>query len=199
MRACPLVALVSYLVAYSTAALADESNPEPCTMDVVATLSGQGQWLIGPGGSPAWQPSPIVVGDDFVPYQTGGAWADRDGARVFATPWSWGELVFSEGSWTFDPDEGWLWLPDPRCVRTGSAVAANGQPVVLPVLLLPANTRPVNRPFGGPMVYPSGRGQPLTAAVGNRPVAPSQARPVGAMPAKGPSTSRASANNRRSQ
>jgi hypothetical protein len=81
-----------------------------CALDVVEVLGGQGEWLALPRQGPAWRPSPEVVGASFAPYVTGGAWVVRDGAPVFSSRWSWGDVVFNSGRWTLNADEGWLWL-----------------------------------------------------------------------------------------
>ncbi len=195
-RTWAIVALGACLVGYPAVVRADDEPPEPCTTDVVAALNGQGQWLVAPGGTPAWQPNPAVVGYDFVPYQTGGEWEDQDGVEVFVSQWPWGDLVFNQGSWTFDPEAGWLWLPDPRCVQAAPTVAPDGQPLVLPIVLLPPQLRVVDHPFGGARMHPPGagfargRGRPLPA---RGPLPPQRARPVTVMPARARPPSRAPA------
>jgi hypothetical protein len=197
-KARTIVTLGACLAGCPAVALADELNPEPCATDVVAALAGQGQWIVAQDGNPAWQPSLAVVGDDFVPYQTGGEWVDRDGVRVFVSQWPWGDLVFNEGSWIFDPDAGWLWLPDPTCVQMArTPMLDTGLPMVLPVLLLPAAERTPHRPFGPPVVHPSGRGRHGPLPTGGRGTGPRRGRPGTGVSGRSATGTRFPANHHR--
>ncbi len=187
-----MVTLGVCLAGLPAIASADDFDSEPCTTDVVAALSGQGQWLVAASGTPAWQPSPAVVGYDFVPYQTGGTWMDRDGVQVFASQWPWGDLVFSDGNWTFDSEQGWLWLPDSRCVQIGAPTVA-GQ-MMMPVVLLPANARMANHPWGAHPLSGERPGRPPSS--GGR-VAPPPARPVAVAPNRSASPGRSFPNPHR--
>ncbi len=194
-KARAIAALGACLAGLPARALADDLDSGPCRTDVVAALGGQGQWLVAAGAAPAWQPSPALVGYDFVPFQTGGEWVDRDGAQVFASQWSWGDLVFSEGNWIFDAELGWLWLPDPRCVQIGPSAEAGGM-MMPPVVMLPVGTRVVNhpwsaRPSGQPNQWP-GRPQP-TGGRG----APPPSRVVASAPNRPSGAGHSSPNSRR--
>jgi len=129
-----------------------------CTLDVFEALGDQGEWLTLPDYGPAWHPRESEVGSEFVPFVTGGFWALRDGRQHFSSRWSWGEVVFSSGRWTLHAKEGWLWIPDARCVKQADAqLAANGDPSPLPPLLNPIKVRTIKHPLGTLFAFPFGR------------------------------------------
>jgi hypothetical protein len=154
----------------------------PCPPDVVQVLGAQGEWVTVPLYGAAWHPSPMVVGGSFVPYQTGGAWVDRDGTPFFASDWPWGDLVFNSGRWTLDPGQGWLWLPDPGCVNP-SPVAIGSEVGPMPVVLfLPATkVRTIKHPADIQFVYRHGQGHVLPART-ERPMHHPSVRPTSPPP-----------------
>jgi hypothetical protein len=160
-----------------------------CAMDVVEVLGGQGEWLTLPQQGPAWRPSPEVVGERFVPYVTDGAWVVRDGALVFSSRWSWGDVVFNSGRWTLNADEGWLWLPDQRCVEvTPAAVASNGEPMPLPPSLPTIKVRTIKHPLGIQFAYPYGQEVGRVFPAGVQVPMPTWTMPVSAVPGAPAST-----------
>jgi hypothetical protein len=79
--------------------------------DFYDQLAPYGTWL-QTGYGLAWQPDPSIVGEDFVPYETGGQWVSTDQGWTFASDYEFGWAVFHYGRWFQDPTLGWLWLPD---------------------------------------------------------------------------------------
>jgi hypothetical protein len=75
-------------------------------------LAPYGEWIEIHGYGRVWQPSAAVVGADFVPYSTGGAWIYTDCGWTFETGWAWGWAPFHYGRWMFHAAYGWVWLPD---------------------------------------------------------------------------------------
>jgi hypothetical protein len=128
-----------------------------CALDVVEALGGQGTWLAVQSYGPAWRPNEDVVGPEFVPFVTGGNWVLRNGAQYFASRWSWGEIVFTSGRWTLHSTEGWVWLPDQRCVKRSEAASKDDDPMPLPPLLSPIKIRTIKHPLGTQYAYPYGR------------------------------------------
>ncbi|WP_338864946.1 DUF6600 domain-containing protein [Myxococcus stipitatus] len=75
-------------------------------------LSPYGAWVQLPDIGWVWQPSASVVGDDFIPYSTGGQWMMSDWGWTFQTDWAWGWAPFHYGRWFLQPSVGWVWWPD---------------------------------------------------------------------------------------
>jgi hypothetical protein len=74
-------------------------------------LSPYGQWIDVPGVGRVWKPDANEVGEDFVPYSTGGTWGYNDYGWSFNTGWSWGWAPFHYGRWFRHASYGWLWWP----------------------------------------------------------------------------------------
>jgi hypothetical protein len=74
-------------------------------------LSPYGKWIDIPGQGRVWQPDATEVGEDFVPYSTGGTWGYTDYGWNFNTGWSWGWAPFHYGRWWRHPSYGWVWWP----------------------------------------------------------------------------------------
>ncbi len=91
------------------------ANASDVTADVfTAALAGYGAWVdVAPYGK-VWQPSPDLVGPDFVPYATDGHWAiNDDGDWVFASKHDdeFGWAVYHYGRWAYSDDFGYVWVP----------------------------------------------------------------------------------------
>jgi hypothetical protein len=137
----------------------DQPVANNCAVDVVVALGDQGEWSTLPNYGPAWHPREDVVGPEFVPYVTGGAWILRDGRPYFQSRWPWGEVVFSSGNWTFTEQAGWLWLPDGRCFQPHAEQVPDpyDDMMPLPPLLNPIKVRVIKHPPGTTYAYPYGR------------------------------------------
>ena len=75
------------------------------------TLAPYGRWVRTPEYGLIWIPSRSVVGDNFVPYTTGGSWRYSNAGWTFATSWNWGWAPFHYGRWYRAPRWGWVWVP----------------------------------------------------------------------------------------
>lgn len=128
----------------------------PCPPDVVEVLGQPGDWLTVAKYGPVWRPHADVVGTDFVPFVTGGTWVLRNGQPYFASRWLWGELVFTMGRWTLDSEEGWIWIPDGRCLKRSAAAAQDDDPMPLPALRDSVRIRTIAHPLGTTFAYPYG-------------------------------------------
>jgi hypothetical protein len=138
-----------------------------CAVDVVMALGDQGEWSMLPNYGPAWHPRVDLVGPEFVPYATGGAWILRDGRPYFQSRWDWGEVVFTSGNWTFTEPSGWLWLPDGRCFQPHAEQIPDDDWMGLPPLRDPIKVRVIKHPMGITYAYPYGQewGRVLPAGV----------------------------------
>jgi hypothetical protein len=167
-----LVAMLVLLASPMAKAQAlDPNQPvaNDCAVDVVVALGDQGEWSTLPNYGPAWHPREDVVGPEFAPYVSGGAWILRDGKPYFHSRWPWGEVVFSSGSWTLNAQAGWLWLPDARCFKPNQAQASDPYDdlIGLPPLRNPIRVRTIKHPIGTTYAYPYGQeyGRVLPAGV----------------------------------
>ncbi|MBK7857137.1 MAG: hypothetical protein IPJ65_00680 [Archangiaceae bacterium] len=88
---------------------APTAAPTPQQFD--AQLSPYGAWYDEPGVGRVWQPSPAVVGADFVPYTTGGNWMYTTAGWQFVSTYRFGSAPFHYGRWHRSPRFGWVWLP----------------------------------------------------------------------------------------
>lgn len=93
----------------------DAGEPTRAT-DFHDALSPYGEWLDIQAYGRVWRPSPDYVGDDFVPYLTGGQWLYSEYGWYFSSVWDdqFGWAVFHYGRWAEDREYGWLWFPDVR-------------------------------------------------------------------------------------
>jgi hypothetical protein len=93
------------------------NDPAPYDRGAVSTgqfqraLSPYGRWVRTPEYGLVWIPSRRVVGDDFVPYATGGNWRYSDAGWTFVSDWNWGWAPFHYGRWYRAPRLGWVWIP----------------------------------------------------------------------------------------
>jgi hypothetical protein len=87
----------------------DDNDPAALT-DFRTTLAPYGTWADDPTYGTVWQPSPGVVGADFVPYQTAGHWA-YDDDYVWVSDYDWGWAPFHYGRWVLVDGRGWVWIP----------------------------------------------------------------------------------------
>ena len=96
----------------------EESEPSasapsaaPTQQDFESALSPYGQWISVPGLGQVWRPSAESVGEDFVPYTTGGTWVSSPQGWAFESAWEWGWAPFHYGRWYHQPEWGWVWTP----------------------------------------------------------------------------------------
>src|SRR5262249_38220454 len=99
---------------------APPSQPAPApsgevtVADFYEPLSAWGTWVdVAPYGR-VWAPGEDVVGEDFVPYTTGGQWVSTDAGWVFQSQWDadWGWATYHYGRWSYGAELGWYWIPD---------------------------------------------------------------------------------------
>jgi hypothetical protein len=129
-------------------------GPTPCG-EVVRFLGADGEWLSVPEYSLVWRPSATVVGENFVPFASGGRWVVRDGKAAFQSQWDWGDLVFSSGRWTLHAKAGWVWVPE-ECGSPSDLRSANNEPMALPPLLPAFRVRTIKHPLGAQFAFPFG-------------------------------------------
>ncbi|MEW5743458.1 MAG: DUF6600 domain-containing protein [Myxococcota bacterium] len=86
---------------------------EPPKVDVRAELRKHGEWIVVAPWGKVWHPHATEVGQDFMPYVSGGGWVYGKDGWVFESKWYWGQWVFHTGRWFSADDLGWLWWPDP--------------------------------------------------------------------------------------
>jgi hypothetical protein len=91
-----------------TEASAHEIGEPDVALETV--LSPHGDWLVVQPYGLVWRPSVVAVGEDFVPYTTGGRWEYTDLGWSFETVWEWGWLPFHYGRWA-TTEVGWVWVP----------------------------------------------------------------------------------------
>ncbi len=76
-----------------------------------APLAAYGTWSTVRGVR-AWQPSAALVGQDFVPYGTGGQWVSTRAGWVFESSYPFGWATYHYGRWWYEEGFGWVWMPD---------------------------------------------------------------------------------------
>ncbi len=86
--------------------------PPPPAIDFKQELRPFGEWLVVKPYGRLWHPSPELVGQNFVPYFTGGQWVHTAKGWAFDSKWAWGELVFRHGRWVYVHGLDWLWWED---------------------------------------------------------------------------------------
>jgi hypothetical protein len=89
-------------------------NGDESIADFYLPLARYGDWVEDARYGNVWVPGDDIVGDDFVPYTTGGGWVSTDVGWVFRTPWdeTWGWAVFHYGRWYDNDTYGWVWAPE---------------------------------------------------------------------------------------
>jgi len=153
-----------------------------CGLDVVEALGDQGEWLSVRDYGPAWRPFEAVVGANFVPFVTGGAFILRDGQPFFSSRWAWGDIVFSSGRWTLNANEGWIWIPDERCLVRSNVAQADDDPMPLPPLLNPTRVRTIKHPLGTQYAYPYGQEWGRVFPAGVKVLGPTWLAPISTTP-----------------
>src|SRR6266545_749266 len=89
----------------------DQPYEQGSVDDFYPALEPYGQWVRSPDYGLIWVPYRRVVGPDFVPYSSGGAWEFTDAGWMFVSDWNWGWAPFHYGRWYLDPRFGWVWVP----------------------------------------------------------------------------------------
>ncbi len=79
--------------------------------EIDATLSPYGQWVETEEYGRVWRPDATVVGVDFTPYESCGAWVYTEHGWTFTCEWDWGWLPFHYGQWAW-LDDAWCWVRD---------------------------------------------------------------------------------------
>jgi hypothetical protein len=72
-------------------------------------LAPYGHWFVY--GSYGWAWTPYDVPYGWRPY-THGHWIYTECGWTWVSHWRWGWAAFHYGRWVFDPDYGWIWIPD---------------------------------------------------------------------------------------
>ena len=111
VMASPGIGCVTPQTVSPEVAASSSVGPPEDPSSFVDALSPYGQWVDLPDVGRVWQPSPAVVGSDFVPYATGGQWAMGDEGWTFDSDWNWGWAPFHYGRWLRAPQYGWVWEP----------------------------------------------------------------------------------------
>ena len=62
-------------------------------------LRRYGTWVDDATYGRVWVPSPLVVGNDFTPYYSGGHWVLSEYGWTWVSDWSWGWAPFHYGRW----------------------------------------------------------------------------------------------------
>lgn len=81
--------------------------------DFYEPLSAHGAWIDDPQYGRVWQPNEEVVGEDFVPYASGGSWVESDDGYAFESQYDtdWGWATYHYGRWYQNDEYGWVWVP----------------------------------------------------------------------------------------
>jgi hypothetical protein len=87
-----------------------EDNDPSALTDFHQTLDPHGSWSEDPKYGTVWVPNAGVVGEGFVPYQTGGHWAYADDDYIWVSDYAWGWAPFHYGRWAH-LGTGWGWIP----------------------------------------------------------------------------------------
>jgi len=77
-------------------------------------LANYGSWIDDPTYGRLWKPAAELVGDDFAPYASDGAWAaNEDGGWVYQSRFHdlFGWATYHYGRWVEHDDLGWVWIP----------------------------------------------------------------------------------------
>lgn len=78
------------------------------TADFYAPLAPSGTWVTVGSYGRCWRPSGVVVG--WRPYCYGHwVWTDCGWYWASDEPWAW--ACYHYGSWVYDSDQGWVWVP----------------------------------------------------------------------------------------
>jgi hypothetical protein len=82
--------------------------------DFYLPLAAYGDWVDDPAYGSVWSPGEDIVGADFVPYVTDGAWLRTDAGWVFRrhVDDAWSLAAFHYGRWLDSDAHGWVWVPD---------------------------------------------------------------------------------------
>jgi hypothetical protein len=88
------------------------SGEDPTARPFHDELAPYGEWLERAPHGRVWSPDPAIVGDDFMPYLSGGRWHLSSHGWLWVSSWSWGWAPFHHGRWLLDDAAGWLWIPD---------------------------------------------------------------------------------------
>jgi hypothetical protein len=73
-------------------------------------LAPYGTWENDDSYGQVWTPTAAVVGDNFVPYGTGGHWIRSEYGWTWVSDWNWGWAPFHYGRWTMRAGH-WCWVP----------------------------------------------------------------------------------------
>lgn len=89
----------------------DEGRDPAAYQPFEGTLSPFGEWFDDPRYGRVWSPSAEVVGADFAPYATHGAWALSQYGWTWVSSFAWGWAPFHYGRWVTLGARGWAWVP----------------------------------------------------------------------------------------
>lgn len=86
---CALPSVGSGCITSEAEAVSQHTSPSGMSVSGTETfideLAPYGQWLAHPKMELIWQPSPSVVGPDFIPYATGGQWVHSNEGWTFVS------------------------------------------------------------------------------------------------------------------
>jgi hypothetical protein len=87
----------------------DDQDPSAVS-DFHSALDSKGTWVDDGKYGTVWVPAKSAVGDNFVPYQSGGHWAYGDD-YTWVSDYDWGWAPFHYGRWAWIDGQGWSWIP----------------------------------------------------------------------------------------
>src|SRR3954469_19567731 len=73
--------------------------PPPPARDLREELRRHGEWILVQPYGKLWHPNATEVGQNFVPYLSGGHWEKQSRGWSFEAKWEWSEVVFRHGRW----------------------------------------------------------------------------------------------------
>jgi hypothetical protein len=74
-------------------------------------LALYGNWIQVAGYGWCWIPSVAAHDPDWRPYADQGQWVSTDSGLFWRSDYSWGDIVFHYGRWSYGRGLGWLWIP----------------------------------------------------------------------------------------
>jgi hypothetical protein len=93
-----------------SASYTDDLDPN-ASVQFQRVLAPYGDWSDDPRYGRVWTPSAELVGADFSPYATGGAWTLTQYGWTWSSEYPWGWAPFHYGRWVRRASGMWTWVP----------------------------------------------------------------------------------------